>query len=123
MKSIGDISPTGILILTTITIVSSMSQFGNSSSAFEQFRDKCLIVLPVNLCDFVLGKSISNISNSTDLQNYSALTYNDKNHGFIIQYPLGWIVNQSEKEFNTVLRIVSSHNDADVDVRIFQGTL
>ena len=85
----------------------------------SNFRDKCLIVLPVNLCDFVLGKSISNISNSTDLQNYSALTYNDKNHGFIIQYPLGWIVNQSEKEFNTVLRIVSSHNDADVDVRIF----
>ena len=94
MESIGDLSLTGILILTTITIVSSMSQFGNSSSAYEQFRDKCLIVLPVNLCDFVLGKSISNTSNSTDLQNYSALTYNDKNLGFIIQYPIGWTVDQ-----------------------------
>ena len=119
MQSIEDLSPTGILILTMITIVSSMSQFGNSSSAFEEFRDKCLIVLPGNLCDFVFGKYISNASNSTNLQNYSALTYNDKNHGFIIQYPLGWTINQGEKEFNTVLRIISSQNDADVDIRIF----
>jgi hypothetical protein len=119
MESIGDLSPTGILILTTITIVSSMSQFGNSSSAFEELRDKCLIVLPGNLCDFVLGKSMSNTSNSTDLSNYSALTYNDKNLGIIIQYPLGWTIDQGNKEFNTMLRFVSAQNDAGVDIRIF----
>ena len=119
MVCIRELSPTGILFLTGITIVSLMSQVAYSSSAFEEFRDKCLIVLPGNLCDFVFGKYISNTSNSTDLQNYSALTYNDKNHGFIIQYPLGWTVNQGEKEFNTVARIMSSQNDADVDIRIF----
>ena len=119
MESIGDLSPTGILILTTITVVSSMSQFGNSSSAFEELRDKCLIVLPGNLCDFVLGKSMSNRSNSTGLSNYSALTYNDKNLGFIIQYPLGWTIDQGNKEFNTMLRFVSAQIDAGVDIRIF----
>jgi hypothetical protein len=119
MESIGDLSPTGILILTTITIVSSMSQFGNSSSAFEEFRDKCLIVLPGNLCDFVFGKAMSNTSNSTYLSNYSALTYDDKNLGFIIQYPLGWTIDQGDKEFNTKLRFVSAQNDTGVDIRIF----
>jgi hypothetical protein len=76
-------------------------------------------MLPGNLCDFVLGKSISNRSNSTELSNYSALTYNDKNLGFIIQYPLGWTLDQGNKEFNTMLRFVSAQNDAGVDIRIF----
>jgi len=117
MQSIGDLSPTGILFLTTITIVSFMSQVGNGSSAFEEIRDKCLILLPGNLCDFVFGKKT--MSNSTYLSNYSALTYNDKNLGFIIQYPLGWTVDQGDKEFNTVRRFITAQNDAGVDVRIF----
>jgi len=117
MQSIGDLSPTGILFLTTITIVSFMSQVGNGSSAFEEIRDRCLILLPGNLCDFIFGKKT--MSNSTYLSNYSALTYNDKNLGFIIQYPLGWTIDQGDKEFNTVRRFVSAQNDADVDVRIF----
>ena len=62
---------------------------------------------------------MSNMSNSTYLSNYSALTYNDKDHGFRVQYPLGWTIDQGEKEFNTVLRFVSAQNDADVDIRIF----
>lgn len=120
MESIGDLSPTGILILTTITIVSSMSQFGNSSSAFEQLYDNCLSFSPSYLCDFFFGKtSTSNMSNSTYLSNFSALTYNDKDHGFIIQYPLGWTTDQGDKEFSTVLRFVSAQNDAGADIRIF----
>jgi hypothetical protein len=59
------------------------------------------------------------MSNSTYLSNYSALTYNGKDYGFSIQYPLGWTVGQSDKEFNTVLRFVPAQNDADVDIRIF----
>jgi hypothetical protein len=117
MQSIGDLSPTGILFLTTITIVSFMSQVGNGSSAFEEIRDKCLILLPGNLCDFVFGKKT--MSNSTYLSNYSALTYNDKNLGFIIQYPLGWTVDQGDKEFNTVRRFITAQNNAGVDIRIF----
>lgn len=120
MESIGDLSPTGILILTTITIVSSMSQFGNSSSAFEELYDNCLSFSPSYLCDFFFGKtSTSNMSNSTFLSNFSALTYNDKDHGFIIQYPLGWTTDQGDKEFSTVLRFVSAQNDAGADIRIF----
>ena len=56
MQSIRDLSPTGILFLTTITIVSFMSQVGNGSSAFEEIRDKCLILLLGNVCDFFLVK-------------------------------------------------------------------
>ncbi|HEY9398761.1 MAG TPA: hypothetical protein VIP29_02570 [Nitrososphaeraceae archaeon] len=119
MEYIGDLSPSAILFLITITIVSLMSQVGNGSSALEEFHDKCLILLPGNVCDFVLGKYMSNTSNSTFLSNYSALTYNDKNLGFTIQYSLGWTIDQGDKEFNTVLRFVSAQNDADVDIRIF----
>jgi hypothetical protein len=120
MKSTRDLSTNGILFLTTITIVSLMLQVGNSSSMFEEFHDKCLILLPGNMCDFVLGKNfMSNTSNSTYVSNYSALTYEDKNLGFIIQYPLGWTIDHGDKEFNTILRFVSVQNDADVDIRIF----
>ena len=62
---------------------------------------------------------MSDTSNSTYLSNYCPLSYNDKNLGFIIQYPLGWTIDQGDKEFNTVRRFVSAQNDADVDVRIF----
>jgi hypothetical protein len=97
-----------------------MSQDGNGLSTYEELHDKCLIVSPRNLCDFFLGqKSTSNMSNSTYLSNYSTLTYNDKNFGLNIQYPLGWTVHEGDKEFNTVLRFVSAQNDADVDIRIF----
>ena len=97
-----------------------MSQFGNSSSAFEQLYDNCLSFSPSYLCDFFFGKtSTSNMSNSTYLSNFSALTYNDKDHGFIIQYPLGWTTDQGDKEFSTVLRFVSAQNDAGADIRIF----
>ena len=96
-----------------------MSQYGNGSSAYEELYDNCLSFSPSYLCDFFFGKSTSNMSNSTYLSNYSALTYNDKDHGFSIQYPLGWTVGQGDKEFNTVLRFVPAQNDADVDIRIF----
>jgi len=62
---------------------------------------------------------MSDTSNATYLSNYCPLSYNDKNLGFIIQYPLGWTIDQGDKEFNTVRRFVSAQNDADVDVRIF----
>ena len=64
-------------------------------------------------------KPTSNISNSTYLSNYSALTYNDKDHGFSIQYPLGWTIDEGDKEFNCVLRFILAQNDAYVDIRIF----
>jgi hypothetical protein len=98
-----------------------MSQYGNGSSAYEELYDNCLSFSPSYLSDFFFGKSTSNMSNSTYLSNYSALTYNDKDHGFSIQYPLGWTIDQGGKEFNTVLRFVSAQNDADVDIRIFPG--
>ena len=108
------------MFLTAITLVSLMSQYGNGSSAYEELYDNCLSFSPSYLCDFFFGKkSMSNMSNSTYLSNYSALTYNDKDHGFRVQYPLGWTIDQGEKEFNTVLRFVSAQNDADVDIRIF----
>jgi PsbP len=120
IESIRDLSPTGILFLTTITLVSLMSQYGNGSSAYEELYDNCLGFSPSYLCDFFFGKkSTSNMSNSTYLSNYSALTYNDKDHGFSIQYPLGWTIDQGGKEFYTVLRFVSAQNNADVDIRIF----
>jgi hypothetical protein len=100
-----------------------MSQFGNGgngSSAYEQLYDNCLSFSPSYLCDFFFGKtSTSNMSNSTYLSNFSALTYNDKDHGFSIQYPLGWTIGQGDKEFNTVLRFVPAQNDSGVDIRIF----
>lgn len=97
-----------------------MSQDGNGLSPYETLYDNCLGVSPMQLCDFFFGKeSTSNISNSTFLSNFSALTYDDRNYGFIIQYPLGWTVHDGDKEFNTVLRFVSAQNDADVDIRIF----
>jgi hypothetical protein len=120
IESIRELSPSGILFLTTITLVSLMSQYGNGSSAYEDLYGKCLSVSPSYLCDFFFGKtSTSNLSNSTTLSNFSALAYNDKDHGFSIQYPLGWTVGQGDKEFNTVLRFVPAQNDADVDIRIF----
>ena len=97
-----------------------MSQYGNGSSAYEELYDNCLSFSPSYLCDFFFGKtSTSNMSNSTFLSNFSALTYNDKDHGFSIQYPLGWTIDQGDKEFNTVLRFVSAQNDAGADIRIF----
>jgi hypothetical protein len=97
-----------------------MSQYGNGSSAYEELYDNCLSFSPSYLCNFFFGKtSTSNVSNSTYLSNFSALTYNDKDHGFSIQYPLGWTIDQGGKEFNTVLRFVPAQNDADVDIRIF----
>jgi hypothetical protein len=123
MESVRGLSPTGILFLTTITLVSLMSQFGNGgngSSAYEQLYDNCLSFSPSYLCDFFFGKTTtSNMSNSTYLSNFSALTYNDKDHGFSIQYPLGWTIGQGDKEFNTVLRFVRAQNDSGVDIRIF----
>ena len=77
-----------------------MLQVGNALTVFEELRNKCLILLPGNLCDFVFDKNLmSNMSNSTDSFNYYALTYNDKNLGFIIQYPLGWTIDQGDKQF------------------------
>ena len=96
-----------------------MSQDGNGSSPYEQLYDQCLTFSPVQLCDFFFGKSTSNMSNSTYLSNFSALTYNDSDHGYSIQYPLGWTIDEGDKEFNTVVRFVSAQNDVDVDIRIF----
>jgi hypothetical protein len=100
-----------------------MSQFGNGgngSSAYEQLYDNCLSFSPSYLCDFFFGKTTtSNMSNSTYLSNFSALTYNDKDHGFSIQYPLGWTIGQGDKEFNTVLRFVPAQNDSGINIRIF----
>jgi hypothetical protein len=123
LGSVGKLSPIGILFLSAISIVSMislMSQDGNGLSAYEQLYDKCLSFSPSYLCDSFFGKKpTSNISNSTYLANYSALTYNDKDHGFSIKYPLGWTVDEGDKEFNCVLRFIPPQNDAHVDIRIF----
>ena len=101
-------------------MISLMSQDGNGSSAYEELYGKCLSVSPSYLCDFFFDKkSTSNISNSTDLSNYSALTYNNKDYGFSIQYPLGWTIDKGDKEFNCVARFIPPQNDAHVDIRIF----
>jgi hypothetical protein len=63
------------------------------------------------------------MSNSTYLSNYSALTYNDKDHGFRVQYPLGWTVGQGDSGFNTVVRFISTQNDANVDTNFSKGRL
>ncbi len=108
------------MFLTTITLVSLVSQYGNGLSAYEELYDKCLSLSASYLCDSFFGKKpTSNISNSTYLSNYSALTYNDKDHGFSIQYPLGWTIDEGDKEFNCVLRFILAQNDVDVDIRIF----
>lgn len=112
--------PIGVLFLSTITVISLMSQHGNALTPYEQLYNKCLSVSPSNLCDFLFGKkSTSNLSNSTLLSNYSALTYNNKDYGFSIQNPLGWTVGQGDSEFNTVVRFVPAQNAASVDIRIF----
>ena len=101
-------------------MLSLMSQDGNGLSAYEELYDKCLSISPSYLCDSFFGKKpTSNISNSTDLSNYSALTYNNKDYGFSIQYPLGWTIDEGDKEFNCVARFIPPQNDAHVDIRIF----
>ncbi|HEX7178148.1 MAG TPA: hypothetical protein VF220_00365 [Nitrososphaeraceae archaeon] len=120
LESVRKLSPTGILFLTTITLVSLMSQYGNGLSAYEELYNKCLSISPSYLCDSFFGKKpTSNISNFTDLSNYSALTYNNKDYGFSIQYPLGWTIDEDDKEFNCVARFIPPQNDAHVDIRIF----
>jgi hypothetical protein len=118
MEFIKILSATGILCLTTIIIVSLMSQFVNGLIPLAEFQDKCLILLPGNLCDIIFDNT-SNGSNSRYLTNFSALTYNDKNFEFTIQYPLGWDKDEGNREFNSVVRFVPPQNDADVDIRIF----
>jgi hypothetical protein len=117
------LSPTGVLYLTTITIISIislMSQHGNGLSANEQLYDKCLTISPMHLCDFFFGKqSTSNMSNSTYLSNYSALTYNDKDHGFSIQYPLGWTIRDKALGPNNIAIFDSPNGDATVNIRVF----
>ena len=101
-------------------MISLTLQNVNSLTAYEELYYRCLIISPRTLCDFLFGHtSVSNMSNSTSLSNYSALTYNDKDLGFSILYPLGWTIGQRASEFNTVVRFVPPQNDANVDVRIF----
>lgn len=100
-----------------------MSQDGNGSSPYppspyEQLYDQCLIFSPTQLCDFFFGKSTSNISNSTYLSNFSALTYNDKDHGFSIQYPLGWTVRDKTLRPNIAI-FDSPDGNATVNIRVF----
>jgi PsbP len=95
-----------------------MSQDGNGSSPYEQLYDKCLTFSPLQLCDFFFGKSTSNLSNSKLLSNYSALTYNDKDHGFSIRYPLGWTIR--DKTLRPNIAIFDSPNgNATVNIRVF----
>ena len=97
-----------------------MSQHGNGLSANEQLYDKCLTISPMHLCDFFFGKqSTSNMSNSTYLSNYSALTYNDKDHGFSIQYPLGWTIRDKALGPNNIAIFDSPNGDATVNIRVF----
>jgi len=52
------------------------------------------------------------------LSNYSALTYNDKDHGFSIQYPLGWTIR--DKTLRPNIAIFDSPNgNATVNIRVF----
>ena len=100
-----------------------MSQDGNGSSPYppspyEQLYDQCLTFSPFQLCDFFFGKSTSNLSNSTLLSNYSALTYNDKDHGFSIQYPLGWTVRDKTLRPNFAI-FDSPNGNATVIIRVF----
>ena len=95
-----------------------MSQDGNGLSPYEQLYDKCLTFSPLQLCDFFFGKSTSNLSNSTYLSNYSALTYNDKDHGFSIQYPLGWTIRDKTLQPNIAI-FDSPDGNATVNIRVF----
>ena len=108
------------MFLTTTTVVFLTLQNANSLSPYEELYNNCLSISPRALCDVIFGKnSVSNVSNSTSLSNFSALTYNDKDLGFTVLYPLGWKIAKVASELNTVVRFVSPHNDANVDVRIF----
>jgi len=107
------------LIVMNLSLSQLRAQSGNESSVYEELYNNCLGFSLGNLCDFLFGKnSVVNVSNSTEMANYSALSYNDKNFGFIIRYPLGWIVDQDNKEFS-IVRFATPQNDADVDIRIF----
>ena len=97
-----------------------MSQDGNGLSAYEELYDNCLSFSPVRLCDFFFGKeSTSNMSNSTYLSNYSALNYNDKDHGFSIQYPLGWTIRVKALGPNNIAIFDSPNGNATVNIRVF----
>jgi PsbP len=108
-------------------MISLISQDGNGLSANEEHYDKCLTVPLCIYVTFSLVKSPRQICRilhtcliiRPGLSNYSGLTYNDKDHGFSIQYPLGWTIGQGDSEFNAVVRFVSAQNDANVDIRIF----
>ena len=110
----------GLTTITIISIISLISQDGNGSSPYEQLYDQCLTVSPIHLCDFFFGKkSTSNISNSTYLSNYSALTHNDKDHGFSIQYPLGWTIRDKTLGPNNIAIFDSPNGSATVNIRVF----
>ena len=110
----------GLTTITIISIISLISQDGNGSSPYEQLYDQCLTVSPIHLCDFFFGKkSTSNISNSTYLSNYSALTHNDKDHGFSIQYPLGWTIRDKTLGPNNIAIFDSPNGNATVNIRVF----
>jgi hypothetical protein len=118
LKLIAGLTPVVILFLTTITVNALTSQNANSSTIYEDFYNKCLIVSPGALCDYIFGKSPLNISNSSSLSSFSALTYSDKDLGFSMLYPLGWTIGHAPS-FNPVVRFVSPQNNANVEVRIF----
>lgn len=107
------------LIGMNLSLSQLRAQSGSGSTVYEELYDKCLSFSLSNLCNFLFGKhSPVNVSNSTEMANYSALSYNDKNFGFIIRFPIGWIVDQDNKKFS-VVRFVPPQNDANVDIRIF----
>jgi len=106
------------LIVMNLSFSQLRAQTADESSAYEQLYKNCLGFSFTDLCDFLFGKnSPVNVSNSTETANYSALSYNDKDIGFTIRYPLGWTVDQGNRGFS-VVRFAPPQNDADVDIRI-----
>ena len=118
LKLIALLTPIAILFLTMITVISLTSQNANGSSIYDDFYNKCLIVSPRAVCDYIFGKSPSNVSNSTSLSNFSALTYSDKDLGFSIMYPLDWAISHAPS-FNPVTKFAPPQNNANVEIRIF----
>lgn len=95
LKLIIKLSPTTLLFLATITIISFISLDSNA------FTDTSL--------------------NSTSPKNVSTvyLNYSDKDLGFNIQYPSDWTIDNQNSQFSTVVGFKSPDNDASVDIRIF----
>ncbi len=96
------LSPTGLLFLAAITIISFMSLDANA------FTDTS-----------ANSSEISSLILSNSTWANSSMLYNDNDLGFNIRFPADWRSDSTNSEHQTVISFDSPESDATVDIRVF----